>query len=58
MPKMKQSFHDWLNQVWFLTKTKQDNDVNDHISLVYVEIKTELLGPISPGTVCDENLRG
>lgn len=39
-------------------KTKQDNDITDHIGLVYVEIKTELLGPILLGTVYDENWRG
>lgn len=50
----KKSFHDWLNQVWSFTKTKQDNDVTDHIGLVYVEIEVELLGSISLGMVCDE----
>ena len=44
--KTKQSFYDWLNQVWFVTKTKQDNDVTDCIGLVYVETKTKWLEPI------------
>ena len=36
-------------------KIRQDNDVIDHICLVYVETKTELLGPIYPGAICEEN---
>ena len=27
----------------------------DHLGLVYTKIETELLGPISPGVVFDEN---
>ena len=27
-------------------KTRQDNDVTDYISLVYIETKTQLLEPI------------
>ena len=27
----------------------------DHIDLVYAEIETELLEPIWPGTICEEN---
>ena len=29
-----------------MTKAKQDNDVSNRITLVYVEIETQLLGPI------------
>ena len=36
-------------------KTKHDNDVTDHIDLVYAETKIEMLGPIWPSTICDEN---
>ena len=36
-------------------KTKQDNDMIDCISLVKVETKTELLGFISLGAICDES---
>ena len=36
-------------------KTRQDNDVTDHIGLVYAKIKTKLSRPISPGVVYDEN---
>ena len=46
MLKTKLRCHDRSNQVQFMTKTKQDNDVIDCISLIYVETKTELLGPL------------
>ena len=41
-----------------MLKTSQDNDVADHIDLVYTEIETQLLGPIRLGVVCDENQIG
>lgn len=36
-------------------KTRLDNNVINHISLFYIETETELLGPIYPDVVCDEN---
>ena len=36
-----------------MMKTTQDNDVTNHIGLVYAEIETKLLGPIWLGVVCD-----
>ena len=53
-PKMKLSCHDRLDRVWSMTKTRQDNDMTDHIVLFYTKYKTELLGPIYPGVVFDE----
>lgn len=44
--KTKLSYHDQSNQVWFVTKTKQDNDMADRVGLVYIETETKLLGPI------------
>ena len=38
-----------------MTKTKQDNDMTDHMSLVYVENDIELLWPIKSGANSDEN---
>ena len=35
--------------------TKYDNDMTDHISLVYAKIETELTGPIWPGAIYDKN---
>ena len=55
MPKMKLSCHDQLDQVQFMTKIRKDNDVFDHIGLVYVEIEIELSRPIWQGVVYDEN---
>ena len=34
------------NRVWFVKKTKQDNDVIDHIGLVYIEIETKFSGSL------------
>ena len=36
---MKLSFHDWLDYVCSITKIRQDNDVINHISLVYIKLK-------------------
>ena len=38
-----------------MTKTKQDNDMTNHIGLVHTKIKMELSGPIQQDTICDEN---
>ena len=54
MPKMKVRYRDWLDQVQSMRKIRQDNDVIDHIRLVYSKTKIELLGPIIPGIVCDK----
>ena len=36
-------------------KTKQDNDMIDHIGAFYVENDIKLLGWIILGAICDEN---
>ena len=36
-------------------KTRDNNNVTDHISLVYAKIETELSRPKWLGTICDEN---
>ena len=38
-----------------MMKTRQDNDLTDHIGIVYVENKTKLLWLIRLGATCDEN---
>ena len=58
MIKMKLSCSDRLDRVWFVTKTRQNNDVIDCIGVVYAETKTKLLGPIKPGAVCYDNQIG
>ena len=35
-------------------KTRQDNDVTNHIGLVYTKNDTKLLGPIKLGAVSDK----
>ena len=52
---MKLSCRDQSDQMPSMKKTWQDNDVTDHIGLVYVEIEFELLGPIWPFSVYEEN---
>ena len=41
--KMKLSCFDQLDYVHSVTKTRQDNDMIDHIGLVYTKIDIELL---------------
>ena len=43
---MKLRYHDQSNRVQSMMKTRKDNDDIDHISVVYTEIETKLLGPI------------
>ena len=57
MSKTKLSNRERSDRVLFVTKTKHDNDMTDHIGLVYVENDIELLGPIGPGVVYDETKR-
>lgn len=42
MPKRKLNYHDQFNKVQSTTKSRQDNDLNDYTSAVYVEIKIDL----------------
>ena len=41
--------------MWFVMKTRQDNDMIDHASVFYVKNDIELLWLIEPGIVCDKN---
>lgn len=49
------NFHDRLDRVLNVTKSRQDNDVIDNIGLVYFKTETKLSGPIWLGAVCKEN---
>ena len=42
MPKMKMSYRDRSDQVPFVTKTRQDNDVIHYIGAAYIENNTKL----------------
>ena len=48
------NYHDWSNRVQSKIKTKQDNNVTDHIGLVHTENDIELSEPIKLGVVYDE----
>ena len=41
-----------------MMKTREDNDMTDHTSAIYVENEIELLWPIKLGMACDENQIG
>ena len=43
------------HQVWFVMKTRQDNDMIKRIGAVYAKNDIELLGPIGLDVVYDEN---
>lgn len=58
MPKLKLNCQDLFDQVWFVRKTKQDNDVTNYIGVVYVETKNELSGAIESGVICHQNKIG
>ena len=49
------SYRDRLDRVSSVKKTKQDNDMTDHTSVVYIENDTEMSWPIGSGADCDEN---
>ena len=34
-----------------MTKTRQDNDVTNHIGIVYAKTETKLLGPIESSAI-------
>lgn len=42
MSKTKLNYYDQTDRVRTVTKTRQDNDMIDHIGAVYAKIKTEL----------------
>ena len=46
---------DWLDQVQSVTKTRQDNDVIDHIGITNAEIEIELSRLTKLGAVCNRN---
>ena len=38
-----------------MKKSREDNDRNDRIGLVYIKIEIELSRPMWLGAICDEN---
>ena len=53
--KTKLNCHDQSDRVRYMMKTSKDNDVTEHIGLVYTKTEIELSRIIWSGVVCDEN---
>ena len=58
MPKMILNCRVLSDEVLFVTKTRQDNDMTSYIGVVYAKNETELLRPIELGVVCYQNQIG
>ena len=58
MPKSKLNYWDLSDQVLSMMKTRQDNDMTNHIDTVYAKNDIELLWPIEPIVDCDKNQIG
>lgn len=54
MPKLKLNYQDLLNCVWCVTKMRQENNMIDRTSAVYIENETKLSRPIGLGVFYDE----
>ena len=50
----KLNYYDWSNGVWFMMKTRQDNDKIDRIGTIYAKIGTKMSWSIKQDTVYDE----
>ena len=46
-------WRNWLDQVWFVTKTRQDNDLTNRRGATSIENETELSWSIRLGVVYD-----
>ena len=55
MSKMILNYHDQLEWVHSVEKTKQDNDVIDHTGVIYVKNDAKLSSSIRSDADCDEN---
>lgn len=49
------NYHDWLDQVLIIIKTRLENDVTGHIDVVYAKNKIDLSWLIGPSMVSNEN---
>ena len=58
MSKLKQNYKDLFDWVWFVMKTRQDNDMIDGTSAFYAENNTKPSWPIRSGVGCDKNKIG
>lgn len=54
MSKMILNYHDQSNRVSTVTKTRLENDVTNHIDVVYTKNDIELSRSIKSGVIYDE----
>ena len=54
-PKSELNYHDRLDRMRSITKTRQDNDVINHKGVIFIEYDTELLRPNGHCVVYDED---
>ena len=57
-PKKILNYHDQMNQVLFVTKTRHENDVTDHTCAIYTKNDTKISWSIRLGANYDENQIG
>ena len=58
MLKMKLTYHFRLERVLFVMKTRQDNNVTNRTTTIYVKNDIELLWLIESGAICNKNQIG
>lgn len=56
--KSELNCHDQSNRMWFISKRRQDNDMIDHIIVIFVEYDAELSRLIRQWVVYDEDEKG
>ena len=54
MPKPKMNYRNLSNQVQYVMKTRQDNNMIDHVDTVYAEKDTKLSWHVGLGADYDE----
>ena len=55
MPKSKLNYRGLFDQVRFVMKTKQDNDMTDHVGAIYAKNDNEQSWLIRLSVACNEN---
>ena len=55
MSKSKQNYEELFNKVYYIVKTRQDNDLTNHLTAFYAENNVELSLIIRPGVVFHKN---
>ena len=51
MSKRNLNYHDRLDRVWSMLKTRQDNNLTNYTGVVFAKNYIELLEPIGPDVV-------